>query len=283
MLTSSIIISLHRLIPIKALADSFLNRNCPQLAAAISFYALFSFPPLVLALISAAGFFVNSEYFEVRLAQFIGDSVPISKDFVTDTVEGVIRTRAVTGIAGLVALFWGSNAVFSAIRKGVNAAWGISERRSFVREKFIDGVVMLSASFLMFISFTSTILSPAMDMRIQSVWPIPIIGVDLLMGRILPVVLTVVTFSMLYRYLPNKPLSLRGIFPGAVAGAVAFEVTKEIFIWYIGSYSTHNVVYGPISGIVSLLAWVYTSALIFLFWAVAAAHYTNGPLRDNIR
>ena len=35
--------------------NDFLAKNCPYIAGAISFYALFSFFPLVLAIITAAG------------------------------------------------------------------------------------------------------------------------------------------------------------------------------------------------------------------------------------
>ena len=62
--------------------NDFLAKNCPYIAAAISFYALFSFFPLVLAIISVVGYVRGSEAAQTELAREIAEVVPVSTEFV---------------------------------------------------------------------------------------------------------------------------------------------------------------------------------------------------------
>ena len=108
-----------------ALSD-FLSKNCPYISGAISFYFLFSFFPLVLGFISIMGYLSGSEEQQVKLADTITSIIPVSQGFVSDLVGDIVSSRALTGITGLIALFWASTAAFGAIRKGINSAWGIN-------------------------------------------------------------------------------------------------------------------------------------------------------------
>ena len=83
----------------------FLTRNCHYIAAAIAFYTLFSFFPLVLAV---TFFFqgISENVDELNLAKGIAGVVPVSTGFLVQTVEGVAGSRAVTGSLGLIGLIW---------------------------------------------------------------------------------------------------------------------------------------------------------------------------------
>ena len=115
----------------------FLTRNCHYIAAAIAFYTLFSFFPLVLAV---TFFFqgISENVDELNLAKGIAGVVPVSTGFLVQTVEGVAGSRAVTGSLGLIGLIWASTSAFTAIRKGINTAWGVQKPRAFLSERLLD-------------------------------------------------------------------------------------------------------------------------------------------------
>ena len=128
--------------------NDFLNKNCPYVAAAIAFYSLFSFFPLVLAIISIYGFVLGPQAEGSKLAQDIAEVVPVSTEFVSTTVRGVVSARTITGIASVIALLWASSAAFAAMRKGINAAWGITRTRPFLRElRDVSGDVPVPALY----------------------------------------------------------------------------------------------------------------------------------------
>ena len=109
--------------------NEFLDKNCPYIAGAIAFYTLFSMFPLLLAIISVLGYLSPTTLEEQQeLAMRTADIIPVSSDFIGETVSSVFRARVVTGIVSILGLLWAATVVFGAIRKGINAAWGITKR-----------------------------------------------------------------------------------------------------------------------------------------------------------
>ena len=112
--------------------NDFLAKNCPFIAGAIAFYALFSLFPLFLAMISVAGFVLGPHAEKAQLARQMSEVIPVSAEYIGGTVEGIVRARAITGVASIIGLLWAATAAFGAMRKGINAAWGISKTLSLI-------------------------------------------------------------------------------------------------------------------------------------------------------
>lgn len=260
----------------KDAVSDFLSKNCLYLAAAISFFALFSLFPLILAMISVSGFILGAPIREASLSSNISQVIPVSAEFVGETIQGVVRTRTFTGVAGIIGLIAAATAVFGAIRKGVNAAWGVTRSRPFLHERLIDFLLAIGAGILFIISVSfSTILGffkeiaaliyPSADIKGAIIWD--------QVAIILPILMTIGIFILLYRYLPNTSVRFKDIIWGAITAAIAFELTKMVFVWYVSTYGVYNVVYGTIGAVVALLTWVYISAIIFLFGALVTSRY----------
>ena len=60
---------------------------------------------------------------------------------------------------------------------------------------------------------------------------------------------------------------------GALFASLAIDGATWGFIWYVNTFPTYNLVYGPIGAIMALLSWVYVSAIILLFGALATSRY----------
>ena len=74
---------------IELLADlirDFVGKNCPSIAAGISYYTLFSLFPLSLLLISIAGFVLGSSVEKEALAGNIASVIPVSTDFIIENM-----------------------------------------------------------------------------------------------------------------------------------------------------------------------------------------------------
>ena len=115
--------------------NDFLGKNCQYIAGAIAFYTLFSMFPLVLAMVSIWGFFFGHEMEREIMAEQMADVLPVSSDFIGQAMRGVVSARTITGVASVFALIWASSAAFGAIRKGINAAWGVTRTRPFIKRE----------------------------------------------------------------------------------------------------------------------------------------------------
>ena len=248
----------------------FLHKNCQYMAAAISFYTLFSMFPLGLAVISTLGFIIGTETSNETLAKEIAEVLPISSDLVGNTMEGIISARAITGIASFIGLVWTSSAAFSAVRKGINTAWGVTTPRAFLWERFIDiGLVFAAGLLVMIILFTSPLIGIVRQI-FEHTLPQNEIPADLVWDTITSLVsplLAFISILILYKWMPNTKVKIIHVIPGALLASICFLMAQLGFIWYVSKFPVYNLLYGSVGAVMALLAWVYISALIILFGA----------------
>ena len=219
----------------KNTVNEFLSRNGPHLAAAISFYALFSLFPLVLALITVLSFVLGSPASKAQLAQQIGDLVPVSEELVINTISTVVESRNISGLVAVIALLWATTAVFGAIRKGINTTWGIRQTRPFLQERAIDLSLAVGAGLLFLVSISSTAALSffrELTLLLYSEAVVDEIFVWDQVAAVIPPTLSLVTFIVLYWFLPNTKVRIRHVWPIAILATVAFEVVKNGFVFF---------------------------------------------------
>lgn len=261
--------------------QEFGDDNCPHMAAAISYYVLFSAFPLALALISLLGFVMESREVErAVIASFSGVTL-LSEEFLTSTIRGVVDARGVTGIVAVLGVIWSASAAFGAIRKSLNTAWDLTRPRNIVHQKVVDVVMVLSVGVLFWLSLTATavlrVVQDYGDTLVDAVLFLPDIPWDLLAASV-PLGFSFLTFLLVYRFVPNTTVHWRDAALGAGVGALGFEVGKDLFVFYLQNFANYNVLYGPIGSVFALLTWAYVSAAILLFGAELASEYMR--LRD---
>ena len=191
---------------IKEAVQEFFIDNCPQLAAAISFYLLFSIFPLALVIISVTGFILKSPATQVEVIEGIGSLLPVSGDFIASTIKGVVSTRTTVGIAATIGLILGSMSMFYTVSKSLNAAWGIHQPRPFFRERLLDFCMMVGAGLLLLASISLTT-----GFRIASQLDLPVWGAMLMENSLfwhcilslISAALTFVVFLFLYKFVPH--------------------------------------------------------------------------------
>ena len=256
--------------------NDFLGKNCQYIAGAIAFYTLFSMFPLVLAIVSIWGFFFPLEVERETMAEQMAEIIPVSSDFIGETMRGVVSARTITGVAAVFGLIWASSAAFGAIRKGINAAWGVTRTRPFIRERLIDLGLASGAGILMVFLLFVTPMVGTIQLLVKTAFP------DVtyeLIGNLITVVaspmITFGTLLLLYKHLPNTEVTFRDVWLGALIASLAIGGATWGFIWYVNTFPTYNVVYGPIGAIMALLSWVYVSAIILLFGALATSRYAR--------
>ena len=151
--------------------NDFLGKNCQYIAGAIAFYTLFSMFPLVLAMVSIWGFFFPLEVEREIMAEQMAEIFPVSSDFIGETMRGVVSARTITGVAALFALIWASSAAFGAIRKGINAAWGVTRTRPFIRERLIDlGLASCAGILMVFLLFVTPMVG-TIQLLVETAFP----------------------------------------------------------------------------------------------------------------
>lgn len=261
--------------------NEFLAKNGPYMSAAIAFYAFFSLFPLSLAIIAVFSLVLGVTGFEDRLIEGLRMQIPVlaeaDDEFLGNFFKSISEGRTVGGLVAIIGLFWVSQQVFSAIRKSINIIWGISKTRPFLTERLMDIGLMFGAATLLFVSvFTTGLLTYFQDL--SAIWlPDAPLNDAVLWQRLaifVPLILTFIVFLTLYWWLPNTKLRFREVWPTALAGAAAFEISKAVFIFYLRNMSgVATSIYGGVSMIIVLMIFVYVSAIILLVGAMLTSRY----------
>jgi len=261
--------------------NEFLAKNGPYMSAAIAYYAFFSLFPLSLALIAVFSFVLGIEGFEEQLITGLREQIPVLAEaddaFLSNFFESISAGRTAGGVVAIIGLFWVSQQVFSAIRKSINVIWGINKPRPFLTERLMDIALMFGATTLLFGSFFITAVITFFQ-DLSAIWlpdaPIsdPVLWQQL--ALFVPLILTFAVFLTLYWWLPNTKLRFNEVWPTALAGAAAFEISKAVFVFYLRNMSgVATSIYGGVSAIIVLMIFVYVSAIILLVGAMLTSRY----------
>ncbi len=258
--------------------NEFLDKNGPYMAAAISYYFLLSLFPLLLAVLAVFGFLLGSEDLQEQLVKEIPEHWPvIDVDLLESLLNQVQDGRIITSVIAVVGLFWASMAVFGAIRKSTNLIWGIRKTRPFLLERLMDFSLMVGASILLVTSvFTTTFLSFFQEIFLVFLPESPPSG-DEFWSRIaltIPFVTIFITFLIMYTWLPNTKVRFRDAWLPALLASVAFNIATVVLVQWLKQFPAYEEIYGGISAVIALMAWVYVSSIIMLVGAMATSRYS---------
>lgn len=256
----------------------FLEDNCPHMAAAIAYYALFSLFPLLLGLVALFGFALQSAALQDEVVRRVGSYLPGSADLVAENVRQVVRARGALGLLATLGFLWSAMAVFSALRRSLNAAWDLTGERPFWRQKLLELVMVVGVGLLLLLSLSLTAFFQLLDELLA-----PALGVGAavhdflwgLGGALLPLVFTALIFLLIYKFVPYTNVRWAEAGVGVLFAAPAFEIAKNLFVWYAQRFGQYELVYGSLGAVVGLLMWTYISALILLFGAELASEYAK--------
>jgi membrane protein len=121
--------------------------NGPDLthAASIAYYALLSLFPFLLLVMSMLGAVTADENDRFSVLNFVFRYFPTQLDFVTSQLDAFRGQSVRLGVAGALALIWGSLGVFGAVTSAVNQAWGVEKQRSFWKHRLVSFLMLVAA------------------------------------------------------------------------------------------------------------------------------------------
>jgi membrane protein len=258
----------------------FNDDHCMLLAAAIAYYVLFSFIPLMTLMLALFGLIMRDPQSQQGALDHILETMPLGKNVVFDSIRVVSGHRGTLSLIGLVMLVWGSGGMFGAVRTALNITWKVERHQGFIRQQVFDVGAMIGLGILMVASLAGTILVHFLQaLSLHS-------GADLsrtlqialtVSGVLLPAMISFVAFLLIYREVPNVHHRTSDVWAGALLATVLFELSKQGFALYVSHFNSFQAVYGVLGGVMLFMLWTYIASIILLIGAEFASELKKGP------
>ena len=254
---------------------SLFNRNdCFTRAAAISFYAFFSLIPIMLLVTAALGFFLGSHERQMDdVIAMVRQSLPYISDRIVNDLKGLSTQWRKFGWISIIVLISSAELVLEATAGALSSVFNSERRFGFVRRKIINlgmlllGIIAALASILM--TAASIVLSK-FHLRVFGIDIVYYLVQSLTFKILLPFVLVTAVVAVVFKLFSGANLNVRYALYGSIIFTSMWEVTKQVFTWYVSNFQSYNKFYASLGTLMLLLIWIFYSANIFLFSAAVA-------------
>lgn len=260
----------HRIPRVSRRAVSgFMNHQALQYAGSMAYFAVLSvFQLLVLGVVVGSIFLGDGEARRFIVEQAQAGS-PLDGDTVGGIIDSVIDSRGSMTIISVGFLAWSALGVFSAISSGIGRVFENAPPRPFVKDKLIGLFLMALTGILAVGSVVIGIVTGILqEAAADVVAGIPGGGTALwLIGFAVPIILIFLAFWVIYRVVPNRPVTWGEVLPGAIVAAILWTILRFGFTWYATSVANYESAFGPISTGITLLVFLYFASIIVLLGA----------------
>jgi membrane protein len=266
-------VSGNRLDILKDAIRTFIITRASQASASIAYYVIFSLFPLLLVLISAGSFFLDSEQVYVKVTQLIQQAFPAtSYDWIVQNLHYVLKQRGPVGVIGLATLLWAASGGFICLAYNINLAWLEAPQRNFFQGRLIGLQMIAALSGLFFMTLILDTINGLLHLINLPV--ISTLSLDIWqwfygffsLGAIF------LLFFLLYDLVPTVNVPARAAFWGALTASVACKIATALFAWYVRSgFGRYELVYGSVGTLVAFMFLIYILSTVTLF----GAHLTS--------
>lgn len=262
---------------LKESISQFTSDNILTQSAALSYYTVFSLPPMLMVVFWVAG--LISDDFAVRVAIFDeidGVIGKIGADQIQQTIEGMRleSPNLIKTIFGIGVMLFTSSTVLVAIQEALDGIFRVVLKRTLkesiwfvIRDRLLSISMLTTFSFILTVSLVFsaglTSLSKVIEANIgYSMNHIIDIGLELL-----DIMFITLLFAIIFRYFPSVKIKWKDTWFGAILTSLLFFLGKSLIETFIGNNEIANL-YEAAGSILVLMLWVYYTSAIFLFGAV---------------
>jgi membrane protein len=255
-------------------AKGFSRDNLTDWAAALTYYAVLSLFPAIIALISILGLVVDPATITRVITDVVSQLGPKSA---VDTFKGPInqiagnRSGALLGlIIGVAAALWTASGYVGAFMRASNSIYERDEGRPFYILRPLQILVTFVLVMMAALVVLSLIISGPVASAIGNAVGLGDTAVTAWNIAKWPVMLVVVMvmLAILYWPAPNaKYHGFRWVSPGAVLAVVVWIVASAAFAFYVANFGSYNKTYGTLAGVIVFLVWMWITNLAVLLGA----------------
>jgi membrane protein len=235
-------------------------------ASALAYYAVFSLFPLTLLIAVGISRLLGPALAEQQISLALSSLLPPNTTealvSVQSNVQQALEQSGSFTLIALAGLLWSGLGLFTGISNALDQIFD-APARSIWRQRLVALVMAFALLGLLALSFLSSAV-----IRLIGVFIFDPSNFWINLGAYaLPVGLNLLIFGLLFKFVPARRVHWDAVWPAALIGALAWELAKAAFGWYLANVANYQFVYGTLATGIILLFWAFLIATIFLVCA----------------
>ena len=265
---------------LKRTVKEFSDDNLTHWAAALTYYAILSIFPALLALVSILGLIGSSAI--QPLIDNLGSVAPgAAKDILTGALTGIQNSggAGVLFIVSLAGAIWAASGYISAFMDASNAIYDIEEGRSLFKRLPLRLAITVLMLVLLAVSAVAVVLTGPVAKQAGTLLGVGDSALKIWDIAKWPVLVLIVAFmfAVLYYTAPNvKQPGLKSVLPGGVLAVILWIIASAAFAVYVANFGSYNKTYGALGGVIVFLVWLWLTNLAIVLGAEFNAERARG-------
>jgi membrane protein len=263
-------------------AREFMDDQCTDLAAALTYYSVLALFPGVIALTSLLGLVgqgTEAVQSVLDIIEQVGGASVVES--VREPLLEISRSQR-AGLAlvlGLVGALWSASGYVGAFGRAMNRMYEVREGRPIWKLRPTNLLLTVVLVVLTAVALLLLVVSGPVAEAVGETIGVGSTAVTIWNIAKWPFLLAVVVLivALLYYATPNvKQPKLRWISVGAVVAIVTWAILSAAFGFYVANFSSYDKTYGALAGAIVFLLWLWLTNLALLFGAELDAELERG-------
>ena len=260
----------------------FTKDQCPDAAAGLTYYAVLSLFPALLALVSLIGIFGDAARTTSALLDIVQQFAPgPGVDAMRQPIEELTQsnTAGLALVFGILVALWSASGYTTAFSRAMNRVYEVDEGRGFVKLRGTMLAVTIVAVVGAAIAAAILVLSGPVAEAIGGAIGLSETALTVWNIAKWPVLILIVVaiIAVLYYFTPNvKQPKFRWMSMGSFIALIIFALASLGFGFYVANFSNYNKTYGALAGVIIMLLWLWILNMSLLFGAEFDAEMERG-------
>lgn len=267
---------------VKELYRIWIAERPNQLAAALAYYSMFSFAPIIFLAVSIVGIFIReinlAEQFYQRLESLFGVGV-------SDLVRGSVAALSTSTNSGsllvslisFLAMLFAASGLFYQLQYTLNIIWRVppphkGETMVMLRQRFLSFLIVIGIGLLGVLAAFANLVLTWFGSILERI--LGLVGSQVFFIRLAAPVVLVLIIALLYKMLPEAKGFWKDVWLGAVVAATLILATI-LLAGFFFQFISFNSALQTTGAFTILLVGFYFFAQIFLLGALCCRVYAG--------
>lgn len=252
-------------------------------AVALSFFSTMSVVPFVAIVFAVTGGLGLADKLTEFLYEYFNNSQQVI-DTILGFAQNIINTAqsSAMGLVSALLFVWIIIWMMMSVEKVFNNVWMVQKSRNLFRRLSVILVMLLVSPFIVLVFFGgSVVYSHALNYLGLDVESFTVFKT--ILGWVLFGVIAILTFSAMYKFIPNASVDYSNALRAAIFSGIAFTIMQYIYLETQVMVTRLNGIFGAFAAVPLFMIWINVGWFIILIGgelSYAFQHVDNYNIED---